>query len=253
MVHETLWRVGMMTLPDHKQSRRAPAPTIARLSTYLQCLRALEKDGITTVSSADMARHTGINAAQFRKDLSYFGEFGRPGVGYQVGDLKEIIQGRMGLQHPHRVLLVGAGSLGSALCSYPGFVEQGFNIVAVFDNNPLKVGQRIGAREVLSINDIVEKNRALGARFGVIAAPKEAAQGIARRLVDAGVRCILNFAPVRLSVSAGDVVVRNVDLTQELEVLSYYLLQSASASDDGGYGHGSAGEARASSSGDTPE
>jgi len=207
--------------------RRVPDPTVGRLSTYLHCLRALERNGIATVSSAEMADQTGINAAQIRKDVSYIGELGRPGVGYDVGHLKRCLMERMGLGEPHGVVLVGAGSLGAALCSYPGFAEQGFFITAVFDNSPAKVGRRLGSTEILSMEDLPRRNRDLRARIGVIAVPRDAAQTVADCLVAAGIRGILNFAPIKIEVREG-ITVRNVDLAQEFEALSYYM---ASATD----------------------
>ncbi len=202
--------------------KKIPQPTIARLSTYLQCLRDLEKEGVRTVSSREIAQRTGINAAQFRKDLSYFGEFGKPGVGYQVSHLKQRIMEQMGLDEEHPVLLVGAGSLGSALAGYPGFPAQGFRIEAIFDNNPMKVGQRVAGITIEPLESLRRVNSTVRAKMAIIAVPREGAQDVADRLVRNGIKCILNFAPIKVNVP-DDVVVRNVDLTQELEVLSYYM------------------------------
>jgi redox-sensing transcriptional repressor len=209
-----------------KPAKRVPGPAVARLATYLKYLRALEREGVATVSSSTLAARAGVSAAQFRKDLSHLAGVGRPGVGYGVDDLRRTLEEVLGLGRPHQVLLVGAGSLGAALCTYPGFAERGFLIAAVFDSNRLKVGQRLAGQEVRHIEDLIRLNRSIRARFGVIAVPPEAAQDVAERLVAAGVRCILNFAPVRVSVDRTDVVVRHVDLTQEFEVLSYYLTAS---------------------------
>jgi len=210
------------TSEDDRVARLLPGPTVARLSLYLHCLRSLERECVETISSAAMADRCGINAAQFRKDLSYLGEFGRRGVGYDVTHLKKSILDQMGLGRPHKVLLVGAGSLGAALCSYSGFAEQGFRIVAVFDNNALKIGQRIDDIEVLPVSEVAGINRQIGARIAVIAVPAEAAAVVAGTLVAARIKCILNFAPVKIYCGEG-ITVRNVDLTQELEALAYYL------------------------------
>ncbi len=197
-------------------------PTIERLSTYIKCLRAMKKDGILTASSADIAATTGVNAAQFRKDLSYFGEFGTPGRGYNVEQLQEHLSNIMGLREEHRVLLVGAGNLGSALAGYSGFKERGFEIVAVFDSDPAKIGTKIGDLEVIDVDILPKVNAELKADVGIVAVPASAAQAVVDRLVAGGVKAILNFAPATPQVRPG-IVVRNVDLTSELEVLSYYL------------------------------
>lgn len=202
--------------------KRLPEPTVGRLSTYLQTLRQLERVRVPTVSSAQVERLTGINAAQFRKDLSYFGEFGTPGVGYDVVHLKSKIREQMGLVEEHRLLVVGAGSLGSALAGYPGFSGQGFHIVALFDNDPAKIGRSVWGKRVHALEEVHEANRELGCDIAMIAVPSEGAQSVVDHLVAAGVRCILNFAPIKVNVPPG-YIVRNVDLTRELEVLSYYL------------------------------
>jgi redox-sensing transcriptional repressor len=184
----------------------------------------MKKEGTLTASSADIATVTGINAAQFRKDLSYFGEFGTPGRGYNVEQLQAHLSNIMGLREEHRVLMVGAGNLGSALAGYPGFKERGFEIVAVFDSDPSKIGTTIRDLEVMDIEVLPRMNVELKACVGIVAVPMEAAQSVVDRLVAGGVKAILNFAPATVQVRPG-IVVRNVDLTSELEVLSYYLQQ----------------------------
>ncbi|MDQ3814214.1 MAG: redox-sensing transcriptional repressor Rex [Armatimonadota bacterium] len=201
---------------------RIPQPTIERLSAYLQCVRNLRADGVLTASSSEIAQSTGINAAQFRKDLSYFGEFGTPGLGYDLADLEEHISRIMGLEARHDVLLVGAGHLGSALSQYMGFAQRGFHLVAAFDSDPQKVGQTLGGCPIHHIDELARINTTLNAQIGIVAVPRAAAQEAVDKLVAAGVQAILNFAPVRILVRPG-IVVRNVDLTSELEVLSYYL------------------------------
>lgn len=201
---------------------KVPQPTIERLSAYLQCVRGLQADGVLTASSTEIAQRTGINAAQFRKDLSYFGEFGTPGLGYDVAALEAHIARIMGLNARHDVLMVGAGHLGTALLSYPGFPERGFHIVAAFDSATAKVGQALNSCPIYHTDDLAKVNAALNAQMGIIAVPRAAAQETVDKLVAAGVQAILNFAPVTILVRPG-IVVRNVDLTSQLEVLSYYL------------------------------
>lgn len=201
---------------------KVPQPTIERLSAYLQCVRGLQADGVLTASSTEIAQRTGINAAQFRKDLSYFGEFGTPGLGYDVVELEAHVARIMGLNARHDVLMVGAGHLGTALLSYPGFPERGFHIVATFDSAPDKVGQSLNRCPIYHVDDLAKVNAALNAQMGIIAVPRAAAQETVDKLVAAGVQSILNFAPATILVRPG-IVVRNVDLSSQLEVLSYYL------------------------------
>ena len=201
---------------------RIPEPTIERLSAYLQCVRALRSGGESTSSSAAIARQTGIHAAQLRKDLSYFGEFGKPGLGYDLSVLEAHLTRIMGLDRERDVLLVGAGNLGRALSSYTGFGRRGFRIVAAFDVDPSVIGDAMGACAVHHLDELTGVNARLGAEVGVVAVPVAAAQGAVDRLVEAGVRAILNFAPVSVSAPPG-VTVRNVDLTSQMEILSYYL------------------------------
>lgn len=203
-------------------SVKIPQPTIERMSAYLQCVRGLFADGIMTASSTEIAERTGINAAQFRKDLSYFGEFGTPGLGYDVTELEAHLSRIMGLDLPRDVLLVGAGNLGAALSSYMGFSERGFRVVAIFDSDAQKIGQKLAGQSVYHINDLTKINAELQAQVGVVAVPRAAAQEVVDKLVAAGVQAILNFAPTAILVRPG-IAVRNVDLTSEMEVLSYYL------------------------------
>lgn len=201
---------------------KIPQPTIERLSAYLQCVRGLKEDGIATASSTEIAVRTGINAAQFRKDLSYFGEFGTPGLGYDVEELEAHIARIMGLDGQRDVLLVGAGNLGAALSSYMGFTERHFRVVAVFDNDPKKVGKNCGGLPIYHTDELARVNAEIGADVGVITVPRLGAQEAVDKLVAAGVSAILNFAPIKIGVRPG-IAVRNVDLASEMEVLSYYL------------------------------
>ncbi len=188
---------------------------------YLQALRRLDANGFETVSSEAFATRVGVTAAQFRKDLSYLGVLGRPGVGYGVRFLSATIADVLGLTDRHRIALVGAGRLGEALCAYPGFEEQGFRISAVFDSSPAKIGQVLHGKQILDIGRLSEVNERLGCDMGIIAVPADAAQTVCDGLVRAGIRWIRSFAPGRVSTPPG-VMVRDVDLTHQLEVLSYY-------------------------------
>lgn len=201
---------------------KVPIPTLERLATYLRYLIDLEHSGTETISSAEVEEETGINAAQFRKDLSYFGEFGKPGVGYNVTELQARIARILKINHEQRMLMVGAGNLGSALVGYPGLKEHRFNLVAVFDNNYAKIGRNLWDLEILDIARIKEVNARLNAHMAIIAVPRSAAQAVTDLLIDAGVHAILNFAPTILKVP-DHVVVRNVSFVQELAVLSYHL------------------------------
>ncbi|NLH99725.1 MAG: redox-sensing transcriptional repressor Rex [Chthonomonadales bacterium] len=202
--------------------QRVPIAALERLATYHRHLLDLEQERITTISSASLETHTGIPAAQFRKDLSYFGEFGKPGVGYEVSHLRESIARILRMDREQRVLLVGAGNLGAALVGYPGLKEQRLRLVAVFDNNYAKIGRRLWDMQILDVATLTEVNREMRAGIGIIAVPRQAAQGAADALIAAGVRAILNFAPATLRVPPG-VMVRNVSFVQELAVLSYHL------------------------------
>jgi len=202
--------------------KRVPTATLERLATYLRYLTDMEHLGIDTVSSFEIEAQTGVNAPQFRKDLSYFGEFGKPGVGYNVSELQARIAHILKIDQEQRVLLVGAGNLGSALCGYGGLVEQKFQIVAVFDNNYAKIGRNLWAHEILDISRVKEVNMRMHARIAIVAVPRTAAQSVADVLIDAGVHALLNFAPIIIRVPE-QIVVRNVSFVQELAVLSYHL------------------------------
>jgi redox-sensing transcriptional repressor len=156
-----------------------------------------------------------------RKDLSYFGQFGIPGVGYNVAELRSGLARIMGLQDAKKVILVGAGSLGSALCRYQGFREEGFDICAIFDSDHAKVGQRLGKVQIQHISELTSTNRELKADMALIAVPAYASQAVANLLVEAGIDSIVTFAPTAIEV-ASNVLVRRVDLTKELAVLSCY-------------------------------
>jgi len=204
---------------------RIPERTITRLSIYLRCLEEVLADGTTAVSSQQLAERFGLNSAQVRKDLAYFGQFGIRGLGYYTGELKQNLERILGLDQEWEVALVGVGNLGSALLNYRGFQQRGFRIAVVFDNDPGKVGRRIGRIPVTHAEKIVPMLTRRGIRMAVIAVPASAAQTVADRLVAAGVNAILNFAPVQLAVPKR-VKALNVDLSVMLKTLSFYTIRA---------------------------
>ena len=195
---------------------------VRRLSHYLRFLDEFEAAGSTTVSSDDLARKGGMTSAQVRKDLSRFGSFGKRGLGYPVDELRERLRQILGLDRRWQVCLAGAGRLGAALYQYEGFRRQGFDFVAVFDRDPAKIGRRWGELEVEDVARLAEVVDDKGIEMGVIVTPRESAQEVADRLVEAGVEAILNFAPKKISVPAG-VTLRDVNLAIEIEGLSFAL------------------------------
>lgn len=197
--------------------------TTNRLSVYLRSLNELDASGVKTISSQSLAEQFHLNAAQIRKDLAYFGEFGVRGVGYYVRDLKRNLRQILGLDRRLGVGIVGAGNLGLALADYPGFMQEGFEILALFDNNPEKVGQK--SRSGIAIHDIQDLRRHArrdGISIAVIAVPASAAQRVTDQVVNAGIKAVLSFSPGALTVPA-DVKMKSVDLTVSLESLSFYL------------------------------
>jgi len=198
--------------------------TTNRLSIYLRCLNTLSAAGIKTISSQELAEQFNLNSAQIRKDLGYFGEFGVRGVGYFVDDLSDHITRILGLDKPHRVAIVGAGRLGTALANYKGFSKSNFTVTALFDNDREKIGQRVGPDEMV-VHDVRKFERIVqdgNIDVGVIAVPARAAQRVLNQIMAAGVKAVLNFAPVPLTARLG-VKVKTVDLTTSLESLSYFL------------------------------
>ncbi len=201
---------------------RVPEPTVERLSTYLQFLYSAAASGLTTISSAHVESATAVSAAQFRKDLSYFGEFGKPGVGYVISELQARISRILQLHETQPVILIGLGNLGAALLSYPGLTEQRFKVVAAFDIDPNKCGRVIQGVPVYGLGKIAEECARLTPRIAILAVPGHAAQQAFEQVYQNGIRAILNFAPAVLRVPTG-VTVRNVSFTQELAVLSYHI------------------------------
>jgi redox-sensing transcriptional repressor len=205
--------------------------TTNRLSVYLRCLNVLDAAGTRTVSSQALAERFHLNAAQIRKDLAYFGEFGVRGVGYYVRDLRRHLRQILGLDQDVAVAIVGAGNLGLALADYPGFRADGFRMAALFDEALDKIGQR--SRGGVPIHDIRHLRRIVHSeriRIAAIAVPADAAQAVVNTVVAAGIKAILNFSPGALKVPA-DVKLKSVDLTVSLESLSFFLAQGDVAED----------------------
>jgi redox-sensing transcriptional repressor len=206
------------------KSEKISELTTNRLSVYLRCLNTLAAAGIKTVSSQALAEQFNLNSAQIRKDLGYFGEFGVRGVGYYVDDLRDHITNILGLDQPRRVGIIGAGRLGTALANYKGFSKSNFTVVALFDNDPSKIGSKIGPEEiqVYDVKKIERMVKTEGIDVAVIAVPARAAQRVLNQVMAAGIRAVLNFAPASLSARLG-VKVKTVDLTTSLESLAYFL------------------------------
>lgn len=207
-------------------ARAIPEATVTRLPVYLRVLKAMSDDAVATVSSDDLAGACGVSPAMLRKDLSHLGSYGTRGVGYSVALLTYHISQALGLTQPWGVVIVGVGKLGQALTSYRGFGSRGFDIVALVDIDPTVVGTSVAGLPVHALTDLRRVVADTGAQIGVIATPAEAAQRVGELLVAAGVRSILNFAPVVL-VLADDVEVRKVDLASELQILAFHEQQRA--------------------------
>jgi len=200
--------------------------TTNRLSVYLRCLNTLDVTGVRTVSSRALAEQFHLNAAQIRKDLAYFGEFGVRGVGYYVRELRRHLRQILGIDRSVRVAIMGAGNLGLALADYPGFRDEGFEIAALFDTTRDKIGQ--SSRSGVAIHDTREFRTVVRREqitIAVIAVPTDAAQGVVNTVVAAGIKAILNFSPGALQVPP-DVKLKSVDLTVSLESLSFFLAQA---------------------------
>ena len=202
--------------------RKVAESTVRRLSFYLRFLEEFEEQGIDTVSSGALASRGGTSSAQVRKDLSFFGSFGKRGLGYPVPELADRMREILGLKRRYRVGMIGAGKIGSALVQYRGFQQRGFDIVAIFDSDPSKIGRQWNS---LTVQDIATLEKEVGRQpldMAVLVVPPDVAQAVTDRLIALGVKAILNFAPVQLAVP-DDVVVKTVNLALELETLSYAL------------------------------
>ena len=202
--------------------RRIADSTVRRLSLYLRFLEESAQRGLVTISSDELARRGGTTSAQVRKDLSFFGSFGKRGLGYSVPELTESLREILGLRREWQVIIVGAGKIGTALAQYRGFRQRGFRVVAVYDRDPRKIGTEwdsLTVRDMAGIEEDIAKEQP---DIAVLATPAEEAQNVVDRLVRAGMRAVLNFAPVQIQVPA-DVTLKNVNMAMELEGLSFAL------------------------------
>jgi redox-sensing transcriptional repressor len=206
----------------HTAVRRIADSTVRRLSLYLRFLEESAQRGIVTISSDELARRGGTTSAQVRKDLSFFGSFGKRGLGYSVPELTDSLREILGLRREWRVIIVGAGKIGTALAQYRGFRQRGFRVIAVYDRDPKKVGTEWDAMVVRDMATIVEDIAKEEPDIAVLTTPGEEAQAVVNQLIGAGIRALLNFAPVQLQVPA-DVTLKNVNMAMELEGLSFAL------------------------------
>jgi redox-sensing transcriptional repressor len=208
-------------MPDVRATRRIPEATVARLPVYLRSLYELTEARTATISSERLAEMAGVNAAKVRKDLSYLGSYGTRGVGYDVQYLLFQMSRELGLTQDWPVVIVGVGNLGHALANYGGFGERGFPVGALVDADPARVGQQVGSLVIRHVDELPAVVAELGSAIGVVATPAASAQEVVDRLVAAGVRSILNFAPTQVVVPGG-VSLRKVDLAVEMQILSFY-------------------------------
>lgn len=207
--------------------KNIPSVTINRLSIYHRCLEKLieniDKKKPKYISSSEIAEMTRINPAQIRKDLAYFGEFGKRGIGYPVIDLIRELKKILGLDRKWSVIIVGAGNLGKALVKYKGFQKKGFIIKGIFDNNPLKIGKKLDHIFIYDTKEIEKYIQAENINIGILVVPADSAQEVADKMVAGGIKAILNFAPIHI-VLPPEIKIHNVDLSIEFEGLTYYLI-----------------------------
>lgn len=203
-------------------ARKIPDIIIGRLPVYLRALQRMADMGLKTTSSQELGEHVGISAAQIRKDISQFGEFGKQGTGYSIEYLLNKLREILKVEHIWDVIVVGAGDMGHAVANYQGFMNRGFNVVAIFDNDKSKVGQTIGSFTVEDTEIMNDRIKDLGVKIAMLTVPAPAAQIVADQLVQAGVRAILNYAPISLNVP-GNVKVQYIDPSIHLQRMTYYL------------------------------
>ena len=202
--------------------KRIAESTVRRLSIYLRFLEEFEVRGLSTVSSEELARRGGTTSAQVRKDLSFFGSFGKRGLGYSVPELSSALREILGLGREWRVVIIGAGKIGAALAQYRGFRQRGYNIIAVYDSSPEKIGRSLEGIEIRDMSRFEADVAAEQPEIAVIAIPGEGAQEVLDRIVRTGIKAVLNFAPVQLHAPP-DVTVKAVNMAMELEGLSFAL------------------------------
>jgi redox-sensing transcriptional repressor len=203
-------------------AEKIPDIIISRLPVYLRALQHMADNGLKTTSSQELGEHVGISAAQIRKDISQFGEFGKQGTGYSIEYLLDKLREILKVDRRWDVIIVGAGDIGHALARYQGFANRGFNVVMIFDKDKTKVGQKIGDFTIEDINNLVEKVKAADIKIAMLTLPAPAAQEVADKLVQAGVKAILNYAPINLNVPK-NVKVQYIDPATHLQRMTYYL------------------------------
>ncbi|MEK6753977.1 MAG: redox-sensing transcriptional repressor Rex [Chloroflexota bacterium] len=203
-------------------AEKIPDIIIGRLPVYLRALQRMADNGIKTTSSQELGEHVGISAAQIRKDISQFGEFGKQGTGYSIAYLLDKLREILKVDRIWDVALIGAGDIGHALANYQGFQNRGFRIVAIFDNNKEKIGEKIGDFIVQDTDKIVETIKAANIKIAMLTVPAAAAQSVADKLAQAGVKAILNYAPISLNVP-NNVKVQYIDPSTHLQRMTYYL------------------------------
>ncbi len=201
---------------------KIPDIIVGRLPVYLRALQRMADTGLKTTSSQELGEHVGISAAQIRKDISQFGDFGKQGTGYSIAYLLDKLREILKVDRIWDVVLVGAGDMGHALANYQGFENRGFRIVMIFDADKEKVGETIGDFTVEDAEKIAEKIKASGIKMAMLTVPASAAQNVADLLVQAGIRAILNYAPISLNVP-GNVKVQYIDPSTHLQRMTYYL------------------------------
>jgi redox-sensing transcriptional repressor len=203
-------------------SNEVPDIVVGRLPIYLRALTYMAEEGWEITSSQELGAKLGISSAQIRKDLSHFGEFGKQGTGYEIAYLRDQLKRILHVEHTRPVALVGYGDLGHALANYGGFTAKGFEIVAVFDNDPNKIGYRVAGKEVMDVAELPRVIREKGIKIAIVAVPSAAAQPVVDILVEAGVKAILNYAPINISVPP-DVQVQYIDPAAHLQHMTFYL------------------------------
>lgn len=208
------------------RQKKIPYIAINRLSIYYRCLERISEvknlGDFEVISSSEMAEITGINSAQIRKDLAYFGEFGKRGVGYSLKNLSKELKNILGLDKKWPIIIVGAGNLGQALINYKGLEKRGFVIEGIFDNSPIKIGKKLRQIIIQDVNKIENFIKKKNIKIAVLTVPATSAQEVADRMVKGGIKAILNFAPIRIILSP-EIKIHNVDLSIEFEGLTYYL------------------------------
>jgi redox-sensing transcriptional repressor len=208
------------------RQKKIPYVAINRLSIYYRCLERISEvknlGDFEVISSSEMAEITGINSAQIRKDLAYFGEFGKRGVGYSLKNLSKELKNILGLDKKWPIIIIGAGNLGQALINYKGLEKRGFVIEGIFDNSPIKIGKKLRQTIIQDVKEIENFIKKKNIKIAVLTVPATSAQEVADRMVKGGIKAILNFAPIRIILSP-EIKIHNVDLTIEFEGLTYYL------------------------------